>query len=125
MPIRIVLLALAFALATAAFGWWTVPLLGAVWGWIAPRDSRAVLTASGAAALGWTILLVWTATRGPLVALAGKVGGIMSLPGWTLILLTVVFEVMLPGSAAGVLGALRDLTKGERGKGKGEVTPST
>ena len=92
-----------------------MPLLGAVWGWIAPRESRAVLTASGAAALGWTILLVWTATRGPLVALAGKVGGIMSLPGWTLILLTVVFAVMLAGSAAGVLGALRELMKRERG----------
>lgn len=102
MTLRIILLALAFALATAVLGWWAVPVLGAVWGWVDWRSGRVALTAAAAAGVGWAMLLLWTAAQGPVAELAGKVGAVMSLPGWALILLTLVFAVILAGSAAEV-----------------------
>ena len=106
--LRITLLALAFALATAMFGWWTVPLLGAVWGGVASPSTRPASTAGGAAALGWVLLLVATAMQGPVWVLARRVGGVMALPGWLFLVLTVAFAALLAGSAAGVVfGVLR------------------
>ena len=106
--LRITLLAVAFALATAAFGWWTVPLLGAVWGGVASPGTRPASTAGAAACLGWVLLLAWTATQGPVWVLAQRVGGVMALPGWLFAVLTVAFAALLAGSAAGlVFGVLR------------------
>ncbi len=105
--LRVALLAVAVALATATFGWWMVPLLGAVWGGVAGRGTRPALTMGAAAGLGWLFLLLWTATQGPVWLLADKVGGALALPGWLFVVLTVGFAVLLGGSAAALVhGAL-------------------
>lgn len=101
--LRIGLLSLAVALATAVLGWWSVPVLGAVWGGIAGRTTRPALTASASAGIGWILLLLWTATQGPVWDLAQKIGGVMSLPGWMFAVITIGFPMLLAGLAAGVL----------------------
>lgn len=99
--LRLGLLAFAFALATAAFGWWTVPLLGVAWPMIAgPAASRAAATAALAAALGWLLLLVWAAAQGPVGPVASKVGGAMGMPGIMLVLVTLAFPALLAGTGA-------------------------
>lgn len=100
--LRVGLLALAFALATATFGWWTVALLGAIWGGVAASASRPGVTAGMAAGLGWILLLVWTATQGPVSVLAQRAGGVMGLQGWLLGLVTVAFAALLALCAAQV-----------------------
>ena len=113
--LRVALLALAVAFATAVLGWWVVPLLGAVWGTIASPGTRPGFTMSAAAGIGWVLLLLWTAAPGPLWEVARKVGGVMSVPGWALIVVTVGFPMVLAGSAAVLAGTFR------RGLGKQEV----
>jgi hypothetical protein len=103
VTLRIALLAVAFALATAAFGWWTVPLLGGVWGAVASPGTRPALTAGAAACLGWGLLLAWAAAQGPALVLAQRVGGVMGLPGWLFAVLTVAFAALLGGTAAAVV----------------------
>ena len=105
--VRVGLLALAFALATAAFGWWTVPLLGAAWGGVAASTKTPGITAATAAGMGWLVLLAWTATQGPVWVLAQRVGGVLALPGWLFAVLTVAFAGLLAGSAATTVSGLR------------------
>jgi hypothetical protein len=102
---RLILLAAAFALATAAFGWWTVPLVAALWGLMAGTLRRASLTSTLAAALGWGILLGWGAMHGPVVELARKLGGVMQLPPLVLVAATIVFPALLAWSATVVARA--------------------
>jgi hypothetical protein len=98
--LRGAMLASAFALATAFLGWWTVPAIGALWGIIAPRGTRAGTTAALAATTGWLALLVVAALRGPAWELAAKVGGVLALPGWAFVVLTLVYPALLAGLAA-------------------------
>lgn len=112
--LRLVLLAVAFALATATFGWWTVAVLGLVWGWLGGRGRGVATTAAVAAGLGWAGLLAWAALRGPVAELATKVGGVMELPAWGLIALTIVFPMALAGSGALILAGGSTIS-GDRG----------
>ncbi len=112
LVVRLVLLAAAFALATATLGWWTVPLLGGVWGAIALRGTRPVATAAAAAGVGWLVLLLWAATQGPVWLLARKVGPILMVPGWLFVGLTLMFPVLLAGSAAALVTGVRGLVPG-------------
>lgn len=105
--IRIMLLAAAFAIATVALGWWTVPVLGAAWGLAAGSDRRTMLTAGVCAALGWGALLALFALGAPIGDVASKVGAIMKVGGIGLIAVTLVFPALLAASAAGVTSALR------------------
>jgi len=98
--LRGAMLALAFALATAVLGWWTVPAIGALWGIIAPRETRVGTTAALAAASGWLALLIVAVLHGPVWELAAKVGGVMALPGWAFVGLTLVYPALLAGLAA-------------------------
>ncbi|HUR93022.1 MAG TPA: hypothetical protein VMY76_00465 [Gemmatimonadales bacterium] len=80
-------------------GWWTVPIIAAVWLRALPRWSSARSCMLGAA-LGWAGLLGWTAVRGPVDLVARRVGGVLELPVWGLPLLTLVFPALLAGLAA-------------------------
>jgi hypothetical protein len=102
---RLILLAAAFALATAAIGWWTVPVVAALWGVMGGTLRRVSLTSALAAALGWGILLAWGAMRGPVAELAGKLGGVMQLPPFVLVAATIVFPALLAWSATVVARA--------------------
>lgn len=110
--VRIVLLAVAFGLATATFGWWTVPVLGVVWGAVAGRGppgggfpawwEHPGRTAALAAALAWLGLWLWTALNGPMGTLLHRLSGVLGLPGVVLIGMTLLY----PAAVAGVAGYL-------------------
>lgn len=101
--LRLMLLGVAFAIATVFVNWWAVPIIGALWGLVAARGSQPVLTAGVSAGLGWGGLLAIMAFRGPVGAVATKVGGVMGISGWMLVAGTLAFAALLAASAAGVV----------------------
>ena len=107
--LQIALLALAFALATTTLGWWTVPVLGGVWGVVAAPWERPGRVAALAAGLAWAVLLVWGMLTAPSLLLAGKVGGVMGVPGAVLIAATVALPVVLAGTAAYFIAMVKGL----------------
>lgn len=96
--VQYVLLAEAFAVATFALGWWTVPIVAAVWALVS-ADPRRVRNAGIAAAAGWATLLVLDAVKGPVGTMASQLGGIMRVPAPVLVILTLVFPALLAWSA--------------------------
>ncbi|UCF18175.1 MAG: hypothetical protein JSU87_09415 [Gemmatimonadota bacterium] len=98
-------LALLFAVASALLGWWTVPIVAALWGWAS--TGRPWLSAALAAAAAWAALLLVTAFQGPVGPLAAKLGGVMGLPAVVLLMLTVILPATLAGSAAEVAAIVR------------------
>ncbi|MGK2963387.1 MAG: hypothetical protein ACSLFK_14790 [Gemmatimonadaceae bacterium] len=100
--IRYVLLAVAFAVATWGLGWWSVPLVAALWGFFSSDFHRA-RNAALAAAGGWASLLLLDAARGPVGAMAGQLGELMNLPTFALYLVTLLFPALLAWSAAAVM----------------------
>jgi hypothetical protein len=98
-PIRIVLLATAFAMVTAAVGWWGVAATGVLWGWWAGRDvARPVVHSIVAAVVGWSALLGLAAPGGGLGRLAERLGTLLGLPGGITIVVTLSVAVVLAGS---------------------------
>jgi len=101
--IRVLLLATAFALATAAFGWWTVPLIAVVWGALARTLRGASLIAAIAAAAAWGALLLWGAVHGPVRMLAIELAGVMHVPAVALVAVTLAFPAVLAWSGTAVM----------------------
>jgi len=101
-----VALAAVMVLGTALVGWWAVPALGLAYGvW---RGSRAIpLAASGAAAMGWGVLMAFNWVVGPMSALSELLGSVMGVPVWVLPLVTLAFPALLAGTSAVVGSALR------------------
>jgi hypothetical protein len=100
-------LLVAYVLSTAFIGWWTVPVVAGASGALTAYDQKPWRTAAIAAAAAWALLLVLGATRGPLLALAGLLGGVFGLPGFAVVLLALIFPALLAWSAAGLVSALR------------------
>jgi hypothetical protein len=103
--IRFVLLAELFAVATYAFGWWTVPLIAALWA-IVSRDSNRALAAGLCAAGGWASLLLLDAAKGPVGAMASRLGGVMGVPAFALLIVTLIFPALLAWCAAALVSGL-------------------
>jgi hypothetical protein len=99
-------LLVAFALA-ARFGWWALPIVGALWGAMVPRVPAPAGTAALAAASAWGawLLLDWVADQNAFASLAGRLGGVMNLPPVVLILITLLLAALLAWSAAALAGA--------------------
>ncbi len=100
--LQVLLLAPAFLLGTVGFGWVSVALLGFVWGALNKSDRTVPFTCAVSAAVGWGLLLAWTAVQGPVAELAVKLGAIVGVPGSAFILVTLLLPAILAGSAAGV-----------------------
>jgi hypothetical protein len=102
-----VTLVAAFALATK-LGWWTVPLVAALWGLLHPRLPRPALWASAAAGLAWVAWLAFDAVRGQgaMGVLATRLGGVMRLAIPALFLVTILFPALLAWSATVLAGGL-------------------
>jgi hypothetical protein len=97
-------LALAVALGTVLVGWWAVPVVVALWLWLSPATSGSpVRRAMIGAALGWALLLGWTALDGPIGPLARRAGGLLRLPGWGLVVVTLLFPAALAGLVAVII----------------------
>lgn len=97
--VKAVLLAELFAVATYALGWWTVPLIAALWALMSHDENVARYTALCAVA-GWTTLLLLDAAKGPVANMAARLGGVMGIPSVLLYVLTLLFPALLAWSAA-------------------------
>ncbi len=107
--LQVFFLAPAFLLGTVGFGWVSVALLGFVWGALNKSDRTVPLMCAVSAAVGWGLLLAWTAVQGPVVELALKLGAIVGVHGAAFILVTLLLPAILAGSAAGVGWMVRGL----------------
>lgn len=104
--IKLVLLAEAFAVATFALGWWTVPIVAAAWAAYSTDENRA-RSAALCAMGGWATLLALDFARGPVGTMGAQLGGVMNLPPVVLYVLTLVFPALLAWSAATLVPRLR------------------
>ena len=95
------LLVVAFALASWV-GWWMVPLVAGLWGFLRPAVRRPILTAALAATLAWVAWLLADALSDPgaFARLGARLGGVMPLPFPVLLLLTLLVSALLAWSAA-------------------------
>ncbi len=97
----------AFALATK-LGWWAVPVVAALWGFLRPAVDAPAATAALAAASAWALWLLgnWQADHDAMGLLTTRLGGVMSVPPALLILLTLLLGAVLAWSAAALAGAI-------------------
>lgn len=105
--IRVLVLGLAMGLATALLGWWMIAVVGAIWGFVASRETWPAMTAAAGAGLAWLALLGWAAVRGPILTLAGQVGAILTVGAAGLLVIALLFPVLLAGSAAVLAGSVK------------------
>jgi hypothetical protein len=98
--LRLAMLAVLIAAGTMLLGWWSVPVLGLLYGGARGAGKGRALEAGVGAALGWAGVLAWSAPLGPVWQLAGRAGGIFGLPGWGFLALTLVFAGLLAATAA-------------------------
>jgi hypothetical protein len=105
--IRLVLLAAGYAVVTMALGWWAIPVAAAIWGASSFGTRFTWLTSALSAALAWAVLLIVTATQGPVAQLAQTLGEIFAMPGFAMVVLTLVFPATLAGSATELAASLR------------------
>ena len=112
--VKFVLITEAFAVATFALGWWIVPVLAFILGMTLDRARGPVRYATLCAAAGWLSLLLLDAARGPLLELASRFGGVMRVPSFALILLTLLFPALLAWSAASIGLAMKNSMSGAR-----------
>jgi hypothetical protein len=109
--LRVLLLTIAFTIATRVLGWWGVPLTAAAWGAIS--NGQAV-SAAIAAGLAWAGLLMRDAAFGPLGTLASDIGALFHAPPAVLIVVTLLYPMILAWSAAVVTGAGRSTATSPR-----------
>ena len=104
------LLVAAFALASW-IGWWAVPLVAALWGFLRPGFPRPILAAALAGLLGWAVWLLIDLSYEPaaLARLGSRLGAVMQLPAPLLLLLTLLFPALLAWSSAALACGLAGL----------------
>jgi hypothetical protein len=100
-------LAIMLAATTMLAGWWTLPVVAALWGAARFRHRRTALDAGLAAVLAWSALLARQALRGPVDAVAAKTAAVMGLPGPALVLVTLLYAFLLAWSAARLTSSTR------------------
>jgi len=97
--IDFLLLSIAFVAGTWFGGWWTLAVVAAAWSvW----RRRPAWHAGLAGAVSWGALLGLTIPTAPLWRLAPRLGGILGLPGWAMLLLPPLFAFLLAWSSARV-----------------------
>lgn len=96
-----------FALGTLFLGVWSLPLIAALWGAIAPTDLPRVRISAAAASAAWGVLLLITSLHGPLGRMADILGSLVGLPSVVLIALTLALPALLAAGATGLLATLR------------------
>lgn len=100
--VRYALLAEGFAVATFGIGWWTVPLIAALWGFLS-TDPHRVRNVALAASGGWATLLLLDAARGPVGVMGEQLGGVMGVPPVLLYVVTLLFPALLALCAATIV----------------------
>jgi len=98
--LRLILLSVAFAVATVAIGWWGVPLAAAVYGVISRKQRSSAIIAGIAGVLAWSELLLIDAARGPIGMLAHTLGGVLNTKPIAVYVLTLAFPGLLALTAS-------------------------
>ena len=93
-------------LATWLAAWWTVPIVGAVYGYVARTDPFVPLRAAIAGFVAWSVLLIAQAPGGGITRIADAVGGVIGIGALGVTALTLLFAALLAGSAAALVRAL-------------------
>lgn len=99
-----------FAVGTALLGWWTVPLVAALWGLAGP-GAGVWWRAFVAGAVAWGSLLFLAAYRGPAGELADRLGQIFGTSGAVVILATLILPGLAASTAAELAASLRRLAR--------------
>ena len=107
--IFILLVASALAALTWLLGWWGVLLGAAIVGFVFHEQRGGGWRTPLAAALAWGLLLLVDAAAGPIGIVSHTLGGVIRIPGFVLVLLTLAFPAALAWSAATVVAELRRL----------------
>ncbi len=108
---NVLALLVAFGLATVVAGWWSVPVVAALWALARPRTRRPAVTAGVVAAAAWAALLLATGPIAALGAQARVLGEVFGSGALVIIAVTLVFPATLAASAATLVAALRPETK--------------
>jgi hypothetical protein len=120
-PFTWAVLSALMAVVTWLTGWWAVPALAAGWAFL--RRPVAAWPAGAAASIGWGAIL-FSAPGEARELLARRMGGIFGVPGWGMILVTLMFAWLLGWSGARLGRAVRGWngpTGGRRDGGAGSV----
>lgn len=103
--VRVMVLAILMAAATYSVGWYSVPVLGALYALLL-RKEHAAGDAALAALLGWGALLARVSAAPSFTTLLDRLGGIFPIPGTAVVALTLVLAVLLAWSSARIVSAL-------------------
>ena len=96
-----------FALATLAFGWWIVFVVGTVWAAVVRRTDHPLRAVVGAAPAAWIGVLLLTGSAGPVGQLADLFGVVLPLPRILLYVPTLATAGALAMGGALLMGVLR------------------
>ena len=100
--VKWVLLSEAFAVTSFGLGWWSVPIVAALYAAMSGDVNRARVVALCAAA-GWLTLLLLDVARGQVGTMGAQLAGVMNMPAPLLYVLTLVFPALLAWSAATIV----------------------
>ncbi len=106
-PAAAVLFTVAYAMASLAFGWGAVFVVGAVWASIVRASDRPARLAAVGATVGFVGLLAFTGADGPVGQLAGVFGTVLPLPLKLLYIPTLMAGGALAAGGALLVSAIR------------------
>ncbi len=106
-PVAAVLFTVVYAMASLAFGWWAVFVVGAVWASIVRASDRPARLAAAGATAGFVGLLALTGADGPVGQLAGVFGTVLPLPMTLLYVPAVIAGGVLSAGGALLVHVMR------------------
>ncbi|MGE0439444.1 MAG: hypothetical protein AB7L66_01820 [Gemmatimonadales bacterium] len=92
------------ALLTAMLGWWILPVVALVSGWLVPPGRRPVAVAVAGVVVGWGLLLLRAATAPRFDTLVELLRGVTGQSAGVLVILTLAIAGGL-GLGGGLVGA--------------------
>jgi len=108
--VTVILLAEAFTVATFGLGWWSVPIVAALFALLSREKNRAGIAAACAAG-GWLTLLLLDFAKGPVAMMGTRLGGVMGLPPAVLYVATLILPALIAWSAATLVPRLRPVSR--------------
>jgi len=99
--------AVGMAVGTWLLGWWAVAGVGLIAGATTHPHRWGGLQVAGAGGLAWGALLLLAARAGPVAPIADRLGRLLGTPPAGPLILTVLFGMLLAGSAAELSRGLR------------------